>query len=190
MIRLAKDPGSKVHDDKGPNGSTGDGSVCGGSVREGSIHDVGRKTRTIPPALRRALEARDRGCRFPGCGLRFTEAHHVKHWADGGETKLGNLVLFCRFHHRLVHEEGYTVHFPRGERPYFLDPKMRLLPKQPPPPPPLPPEPVEALLRQNRLRAVEPGFMTSAARYKREDDIPLAVIMRALEAMEESAPAS
>ena len=174
VVRLSKAPGSKVRDDKAPDGS----------ARDGSIHDVGRKTRTIPPALRRALEARDRGCRFPGCGLRFTDAHHVRHWADGGETKLENLTLMCRFHHRLVHEEGYTVHFPRGERLYFLDPKMRLLHDRPPPPPRLPPEPVEALVRQNHLRAVEPGCMTSAARYKREDDIPLAVTMRAIEAMD------
>ena len=69
-------------------------------------------------------------------GLRFTDAHHIRHWADGGETKLENLTLLCRFHHRLVHDEGYTVHFPRGERLYFLDPKMRLIPDQPPPPPP------------------------------------------------------
>ena len=61
----------------------------------GTIFDVGRRTRTIPPALRRALEARDRGCRFPGCGLRFTDGHHVKHWADGGETSLGNCLLLC-----------------------------------------------------------------------------------------------
>ena len=160
-----------------------------GPMRDGSVGDVGRKTRTVPPALRRALEARDRGCRFPGCGLRFTDAHHVRHWAEGGETKLENLVLLCRFHHRLVHEEGYTVHFPRGERPYFLDPRMRLIPEQPPPPPPLPPEPVEALVRQNGLRGVEPGYLTSAARYKREDDIPSAVIIRALRALEEVAPA-
>ena len=84
---------------------------------DGSVLDVGRKTRTIPPALRRALESRDRGCRFPGCGLRFTDAHHIRHWADGGETNLDNLVLLCRFHHRLVHEEGYTVYFPRNGRP-------------------------------------------------------------------------
>ncbi len=113
----------------------------------------------------------------------------MTHWADGGETKLENLILLCRFHHRLVHEEGYTVHFPRGERPYFLDPRMRLLPDVPPPPPSpssgLPPEPVEALIRQNRLRGVEPGFLTSAARYKREDDIPLAVFEAALRALEE-----
>ena len=113
----------------------------------------------------------------------------MRHWAEGGETKLENLVLLCRFHHRLVHEEGYTVHFPRGERPYFLDPRMRLIPEQPPPPPPLPPEPVEALVRQNGLRGVEPGYLTSAARYKREDDIPSAVIIRALRALEEVAPA-
>ncbi len=174
---------------------------------DGSVLDVGRKTRTIPPALRRALESRDRGCRFPGCGLRFTDAHHIRHWADGGETKLDNVILMCRFHHRLVHEEGYTVHFPQGGRVnspagrpnslegqpnsrdprlYFLDPRMRLIPDAPPPPPPLPREPVEALVQQNRLRGVEPDFLTGAARYKREDDIPSAVFVRAFEALESS----
>jgi hypothetical protein len=152
------------------------------------VLDVGRKTRTIPPALRRALEARDRGCRFPGCGLRFTDAHHVTHWADGGATKLDNLVLLCRFHHRLVHEEGYTVHFPRGERPYFLDPRMRLVPDRPPPPPHLPPEPVETLLRQNRCRGVDPGFFAARIRYRREADIPFAVVDRALRALEVQGP--
>jgi Domain of unknown function (DUF222)/HNH endonuclease len=77
---------------------------------EGEPLDVGRKTRSIPSALRRALQSRDKGCRFPGCTLhRYVDGHHVKHWADGGETKLSNLVLLCRFHHRLVHEGGYTV---------------------------------------------------------------------------------
>ena len=75
----------------------------------GRILDVGRKTRTISPALRRALDHRDGGCRFPGCSLTFCDAHHVEHWADGGETRLDNLVLLCRRHHRLVHEEGYSV---------------------------------------------------------------------------------
>ena len=63
---------------------------------DGAVLDVGRGTRTIPPALRRALEVRDRGCRFPGCGLRFTDAHHIVHWADGGRTDLKNTVLLCR----------------------------------------------------------------------------------------------
>ncbi len=67
--------------------------------------NVGRKTRTIPPAIRRALNSRDKGCRFPGCSFkRYVDGHHVKHWAQGGETKLSNLVTLCRFHHRLVHE--------------------------------------------------------------------------------------
>jgi hypothetical protein len=67
--------------------------------------DVGRKTRSIPPAIRRALNARDRGCRFPGCSnTRYVDAHHIHHWAHGGETKLSNLVQLCRFHHRQVHE--------------------------------------------------------------------------------------
>ena len=150
---------------------------------DGSILDVGRKTRTIPPAIRRALESRDRGCRFPGCGLRFTDAHHVRHWADGGQTNLDNLVLLCRFHHRLVHEQGYTAHFPRGERLYFLDPSMRMIPDRPPPSPPLPPEPVEALIENNRARGVEPLYNTGSARYKREMDIPAETFVRAFEAL-------
>jgi hypothetical protein len=72
--------------------------------------DVGRKTRTIPPALRRALASRDKGCRFPGCThVRYVDGHHVQHWADGGETKLSNLVSLCRFHHRAVHEGRLVV---------------------------------------------------------------------------------
>ena len=72
---------------------------------QGEPLNVGRKSRTIPPAIRRALNARDRGCRFPGCSnTRYVDAHHVHHWAQGGETKLSNLALLCRFHHRQVHE--------------------------------------------------------------------------------------
>jgi len=64
----------------------------------------------IPLPLKRALRSRDGGCRFPGCDrTRFTDGHHVKHWADGGETKLANLVTLCGFHHRLVHEGGFGV---------------------------------------------------------------------------------
>lgn len=78
--------------------------------REGHVLNVGRKTRSIPPAIRRALAARDPGCQFPGCTFtRFLDAHHVKHWAHGGETKLANLVTLCRWHHRLVHEGQIEV---------------------------------------------------------------------------------
>jgi hypothetical protein len=73
--------------------------------------NVGRKTRSIPPALQRALNARDRGCcRFPGCpNTRYLDGHHIHHWAHGGETKLSNLVSLCRFHHRQVHEGNVVV---------------------------------------------------------------------------------
>ena len=76
---------------------------------DGRTVEVGARTRTIPPALRRALHARDRGCRFPGCGVPFGQGHHVRHWAHGGPTTLSNLALLCRRHHRAVHEEGYQV---------------------------------------------------------------------------------
>jgi hypothetical protein len=77
---------------------------------QGEPLDVGRKTRSIPPAIRRALNSRDKGCRFPGCThQRYVDAHHIEHWVHGGETKLGNLVTLCRFHHRYVHEENISI---------------------------------------------------------------------------------
>jgi hypothetical protein len=77
---------------------------------EGSVLDIGRKSRSIPPALRRALKARDQACRFPGCSnSKYLDAHHIEHWAKGGETKLKNLVNLCRFHHRAVHEGGFRI---------------------------------------------------------------------------------
>jgi hypothetical protein len=89
---------------------------CDGSLTrllenaKGEPLDVGRKTRSIPPAIRRALNSRDAGCRFPGCThQRYVDAHHIEHWADGGETKLSNLVTLCRLHHRLVHEGEISV---------------------------------------------------------------------------------
>jgi hypothetical protein len=75
----------------------------------GRLVEIGARTRTIPPALRRALHHRDRGCRFPGCGLRFGQGHHLRHWAHGGPTTLSNLALLCTRHHRAVHEEGFQV---------------------------------------------------------------------------------
>jgi hypothetical protein len=98
--------------------------------KKGEPLSVGRKTRTIPPAIRRALQHRDKGCRFPGCTCsRFVDAHHIKHWADGGETGLNNLVLLCRRHHRLVHEEGFGVHSPADGLICFTDPQGRSLPQ-------------------------------------------------------------
>ena len=102
-------------------------------ARDGSVLSVGRRTRTIPPHIRRALEERDRGCRFPGCGCRFTEAHHVKHWADGGETSLKNTLLLCRRHHRAVHEGRVKVGRSPDGTVLFFTPRGRMLadaPKQ------------------------------------------------------------
>jgi hypothetical protein len=96
---------------------------------DASVVRNGRKTRTIPPTLRRALRRRDGGCCFPGCeNRRFLDAHHLHHWARGGPTTLGNLVLLCRRHHRLVHEGGW--HLDRRQR--FYDPRGRPLPAVPP----------------------------------------------------------
>ncbi len=87
-----------------------DASVVTLHERNGEPLSVGRRTRSIPPAVRRALRARDGGCRFPGCNAdRFIDAHHVEHWADGGKTDLGNLITLCRHHHRLVHEGGFRL---------------------------------------------------------------------------------
>ncbi len=84
---------------------TCDGSVVTLEVGEdGEPLNVGRRQRTVPTAIRRALHARDRHCSFPGCThTRFLEAHHLKHWSQGGETSMDNLVLLCSRHHRLVH---------------------------------------------------------------------------------------
>ncbi|TVP47160.1 MAG: HNH endonuclease [Gemmatimonadales bacterium] len=92
----------------------------GGSGRR--IVDIGHMKRTVSPALRRALDARDGGCRFPGCGCRFAEAHHVIHWSLGGETSLENCILLCRHHHRLVHEGDWTMVYNGTGNPVFHDP--------------------------------------------------------------------
>jgi hypothetical protein len=99
---------------------------------DGSVLDVGRKTRTISPALRRALRHRDRGCRFPGCGLALCDAHHVRHWAEGGETSLENTLLLYRHHHRLVHEEGFQVKLSASGEPEFRRPDGQPLLEAPP----------------------------------------------------------
>jgi hypothetical protein len=114
---------------------------------DGSVLDVGRKTRTISPALRRALVERDGGCRFPGCGQSRCDAHHVKHWADGGKTSLDNTLLLCRFHHRLVHEEGFQLHSLPNNDVEFRTPHGLLVPDAPAPPR-HPIDPFEALVKQ------------------------------------------
>ena len=85
---------------------------CGlvGVGRDGQALSIGRRARSIPPAIRRALMQRDHGCAFPGCThTRFLHAHHLRHWLHGGATSLDNLLMLCSFHHHLVHEGGWRI---------------------------------------------------------------------------------
>ena len=94
--------------------------------------DIGRKTRAVPPAMQRALRSRDHSCRFPGCTHeRFVDAHHIRHWANGGETSLDNLVLLCRRHHRLVHEGGFGLEKITDGRIRFTQPDGRVIEDHP-----------------------------------------------------------
>jgi hypothetical protein len=111
-----------------------DGGLVAAVVDEhGGVLDVGRRTRAIPTAIKRALWLRDQGCRFPGCAnRRFVHGHHVEHWFHGGRTSLDNLVLLCSFHHRLVHEGGFTVALTDGAHVEVRAPSGSLLPAVPP----------------------------------------------------------
>ncbi len=130
----------------------------------GHVLGGGRRKRTVPPALRRALEVRDRGCRYPGCGLRFTDAHHIQHWADGGETSLRNLVLLCRRHHRAVHEGGMRVCMGRNQQVVFLTPKGTAIADRAPMPR------WDRMLPQSR-----PLAQDVTPRYRRDIDIPWSI---------------
>jgi hypothetical protein len=127
--------------------------------RLGRVLDVGRSRRTIPVPIRRALDERDRGCRFPGCTNRITDAHHIQHWADGGATRLDNLLLLCPRHHRALHEGGYEVQQTAGGEFAFTDPSGGRLPVVPPLPARAPvsasPIPFDSA---NRVREVNSGF--------------------------------
>jgi uncharacterized protein DUF222 len=129
---------------------------------------VGRKTRSIPPAIRRALNARDPGCCFPGCThQRYLDAHHVEHWADGGETTLGNLLHLCRTHHRLVHEGGITVEARAGGGWRFARPDGREF-DLPPRDPAASPVDWRALRDTHAALGIEIDSDTAATRWRGE----------------------
>ncbi|MDH3249584.1 MAG: HNH endonuclease [Acidimicrobiia bacterium] len=134
------------------NGARGIGEIADHVLTDGVIHrltcdaaitrivmspdsqplDIGRSTRTVPEPMRRAVIARDRHCRFPGCRrpTRWCDAHHIVHWADGGATSVDNLILLCRHHHTLVHTEfGLSG---SGQDPKFTRPNGTHLPNSPP----------------------------------------------------------
>jgi len=100
--------------------------------KAGNPLDIGRKTRAVPPAMRRALKARDGGCRFPGCSHhRFVDAHHIRHWANGGDTSIDNLLTLCRRHHRLVHKGGFGLEQNEDGRLRFTRPDGREIGEHP-----------------------------------------------------------
>jgi hypothetical protein len=131
---------------------------------DGRVVEVGARTRTIPPALRRALHHRDQACRFPGCQGQIREGHHVQHWARGGSTTLSNLVSLCRRHHRAVHEEGYQVVRGPDDTFQFRRPDGREIPDVPPPAA-VPAHPVEAVRAENETREVRIDARTACARW-------------------------
>mgnify|MGYP003646711915 CR=1 FL=1 len=124
------------HLEKGPGlcEETANRIACDCSVvhlkqdEDGEPLSIGRRSRSIPPPMRRALIARDGGCRFPGCThTRFVHGHHIKHWSAGGETSLGNLVLLCSHHHHLVHEGGFVCEKDKEGKVQFKNPRKEPL---------------------------------------------------------------
>lgn len=132
VLHVQQDPGNKGLGVQGGLGSIGKGPnlegrwllpdsarrlACDASLlvvsedAVGNVLDIGRRSRIIPAAMARALSIRDDGCcQFPGCcENRYTEGHHIKHWADGGETKLDNLVTLCNYHHRELHKGKFFL---------------------------------------------------------------------------------
>ena len=108
---------------------------CDGSMvplvenESGEPLNVGRKVRTVTTAIKRALWSRDKGCRFPGCAhTRFVDAHHIRHWAEGGETSVENMVLLCSSHHKLVHEGGYSIRRDQAGDVFFSRPDGKAVP--------------------------------------------------------------
>jgi hypothetical protein len=138
MVHVGAAPGRdpSIEDGPGVTAVTSRRIACDSSIvtinedKNGEPLSIGRRSRSIPPPMRRALRARDKGCRFPGCtNTRFVDGHHIEHWADGGETSLDNLVMLCRHHHHLVHEGGFvcekssdgSIHF-KDQRQLTLEP--------------------------------------------------------------------
>jgi len=137
-----------------------DADVVAQVEHDGLPASVGRKRRTVPPAMRRLLAARDdETCCFPGCErTRHLQAHHRRHWAHGGETSLENLVLLCFHHHRLVHEGGYTVEEDNAGGLRFRNRHGVLSPHAPPRPPPCG---ADDIFGENHRRGLELGPRTN-----------------------------
>ena len=165
------------------------GVVKIGHGPDGGVVGAGRRTRTVPPALRRALEARDRGCRLPGCGLRFTEAHHIQHWADGGETSFRNMALLCRSHHRSVHEGRVRICLDVRGQVAFFTPKGKVLFDAPPRRGPhsrgiKPGQAAGVVPRPTPQLDLRPSHLSGASKWQRDRDIPYTIEARAWEVLD------
>ncbi|MGH7904214.1 MAG: DUF222 domain-containing protein [Candidatus Dormibacteraceae bacterium] len=162
-VLTGEDPDGRCHPEGGPALSAAaarrlgcDAEVVTVTEREGLPIDAGRAHRIVSTKLRRALRGRDRGCRFPGCGVAAgrTQAHHLEHWAAGGRTDLANLASLCWFHHRRLHEGAYRIRPGEVGELRFESARGR-----PIVPAPLPLDPRGGgahLRRRHRRRAIEP----------------------------------
>jgi 5-methylcytosine-specific restriction endonuclease McrA len=166
VLADADAPGQSIVDGARVSAETSQRLACDASrvvVRhhaDGNITEIGARTRTIPAALRRALQHRDQGCRFPGCGSRFGQGHHIRHWAHGGPTTLSNLATLCRRHHRAVHEEGYGLTRNANGDLCFRTPGGWVLPDVPDSTP-VPTAPGDELRAQNDRRGLHIDAHTS-----------------------------
>ncbi|MBD3646024.1 MAG: DUF222 domain-containing protein, partial [Pseudomonadales bacterium] len=133
---------------------------------KGSVLNVGRRQRSVPPAIEKAVRVRDQGCcRFPGCcRTKWTQMHHIVHWSLGGETSLDNLVTLCRRHHRLLHDGEYRIHKDEGRDLVFINRnneiiKRSLYPQFPGV------QRCDELERENRRRGLEIDADTAVTRW-------------------------
>jgi Domain of unknown function (DUF222)/HNH endonuclease len=156
---------------------TCDASVVEAVERDGKTLSMGRKTRTIAPALRRALQIRDKCCTFPGCTQRYhLDSHHVEHWADGGATDIENLTRLCRYHHRLLHEGGFSVRGNRSGGFTFFEPSGKPIPQAPR----QPRGDCTILTRGNTGRGLRPNGMTLFPPHSAGDHVELRWSVEAL----------
>jgi hypothetical protein len=153
-----------------------DGSIARILERDGNPLSIGRKTRSIPPAMRRALRAAHGCCAFPGCSqTHHLDAHHIEHWVDGGETKLENLIHLCRHHHRLMHEGGFAIRR-KGSGFIFVSPQGKLIPQAPR----MPRGECRSIVQKNHRSGLRPTGSTLFPRDSTGENVDLSLTVNAM----------
>ena len=146
-VRVPGDPAdpARCHVEDGPaiSVSTAQMIACTAALSwmthgdAGAVLALGRRRRRPSSAIRRAARERDHGrCRYPGCESRRVDLHHIQHWVNGGRTDLDNLISLCPWHHKVVHDRGYTIAARPGAAFAFHRPDGTPLPACPPLPEP------------------------------------------------------